>query len=185
MAKGNQRKDVKLRKPPRKHLKIQRSPEAMAKTMAAVVKALGETGNIRIACDVAGLDRRTYHRWHDRHPEFAQQCTDALEDATDMLEEEARRRAYKGYNKPVVYQGQITDWYKEYSDPLLALLLSAHRPSKFRRNVSTELSGPKGAPINIKSGMNVDWSKLSDEELATIQALLEKAAPELSADGED
>ncbi len=56
---------------------------------------------------------------------------EALEEGTDLLDAEARRRAVIGIDKPVFYKGEVVGSITKYSDSLLMFLLKAHRPQKF------------------------------------------------------
>ena len=64
--------------------------------------------------------------------DFAAQWDDALEEGTDLLDAEARRRAVTGTDKPVFYKGEVVGSITTYSDRLLMFLLRAHRPQVFR-----------------------------------------------------
>ena len=66
-----------------------------------------------------------------RSEDFAAQWDDALEEGTDLLDAEARRRAVTGIDKPVFYKGKVVGSITTYSDRLLMFLLRAHDP-KFR-----------------------------------------------------
>lgn len=98
------------------------------------LKALSKSGNVLVACRSANVIRRTAYKHRDRFPSFRKRWEDALEDSTDILEAEARRRAASGVDKPIYYKGERVDTIKEYSDTLLIFLLKAHRPEKFRDN---------------------------------------------------
>ncbi len=100
---------------------------------------LSETGNVLRSCKHAGISRQTAYNWRE-DPLFALAWKHALEDASDLLEEEARRRAYHGVDKPVFYQGDECGQIREYSDTLLTLLLKANNPDKFRENVNLQAS---------------------------------------------
>ena len=54
-----------------------------------------------------------------------------------LLEDEAYRRAVKGINKGVYYRGEKIAVEKEYSDSLLALLLRANAPDKYKQVVDS------------------------------------------------
>ncbi len=119
----------------------------------AFLAALRDSGNVRYACEQVSVTRQSAYEYRSRHPRFARQWDDAMEDACDALEAEAWRRAMEGNVKPVFYKGKpIKDDHgnviviREYSDALHALLLKAHRPDKFRDR--HELMGPNGAPLN-------------------------------------
>lgn len=88
--------------------------------------------NVTKACDVANVGRATAYEHRHKMPDFAKSWDDAIDEAIERLEYEMHRRAYEGVNKPIIYQGEITDTYKEYSDTLAIFLAKAHRPEKYR-----------------------------------------------------
>lgn len=67
--------------------------------------------------------------------------------AVDVIEEEAHRRAIDGFDRPVIYQGEITDTYKDYSDSLLTMLMKGNKPEKYKER--TEHSGSVGRPMTL------------------------------------
>ena len=73
----------------------------------AFIEVLHETGNVTLAAQHAGQSRNQVHDVRQRSKRFAAQWDDALEDATDLLEAEARRRAFTGIDKPVFYKGKV------------------------------------------------------------------------------
>lgn len=117
------------------------------------------------AAELAVVNRKTVYDWRHADPEFAAAWDDAIEAGTDLLEDEARRRAYSGYDKPLVSQGKVVGTYLEYSDTLMTLLLKGRRPKKFRENLKHELSGPDDGPMRFQA------TDLSDDDLARIAAL--------------
>lgn len=110
---------------------------------------LRKTSNISEAARVAVLDRTTVYRWRSEDPGFAAAWDDAIDEATDALEAEARRRAVDGHEEYVVSMGQIVLdpntgeplKQKRFSDSLTALLLRAHRPEKYRERHDVKQSG--------------------------------------------
>jgi len=133
---------------------------------------LAETSNICAAALAAGVGRTTVYKRRDAEPAFAAAMAEALEDATDALELEARRRACQGVDEPVVYQGELMGaWVdaagnvvqkdtpgarlvpltlKKYSDTLMIFLLKAHRPEKYRESVKHEHGGAGGGDIVVQ-----------------------------------
>ncbi|WP_336946414.1 hypothetical protein [Asaia sp. HN010] len=100
---------------------------------------LKKSGNVSEAARAAGIDRKTAYNWRRGDEIFSEHWNLALEEATDLLEAEARRRAIEGYEEPLLYGGRlICDpdgkpvTRKRYSDGLLRMLLRAHRPASFR-----------------------------------------------------
>jgi hypothetical protein len=59
-----------------------------------------------------------------------------MEAGTDLIQQEARRRAAEGYDRPVFQRGQLPGLERVYSDMLLALLLRGRRPEIFRETAS-------------------------------------------------
>ena len=78
-------------------------------TIDLFLEKLRNSGNVRSSCRAAGVGRTTVYRWRKKWATFAAEWDEAKEDACDLLEEEAWRRAM------------------EESDRLLMFLLKAHR----------------------------------------------------------
>ena len=85
--------------------------------------ALADTGNVRAACHVARIGSQTVYAHKESDPEFRAEWDEALENATDLLELEARRRA--------MGQKDLDTSKVPASDTLMIFLLKAHRPEKF------------------------------------------------------
>ena len=67
--------------------------------------------------------------------------------ANDLMEREARRRAMDGFARPVIYQGEITDTYLDYSDSLLTMLMKGNKPEKYKERL--EHGGAIGHPMTL------------------------------------
>lgn len=79
---------------------------AQGKTLKTLfLDQLRKTGNASEAARAAGIDRKTAYNWRKNDEQFSDHWTQALEEATDLLEAEARRRAIEGYDEPVLYAG--------------------------------------------------------------------------------
>ncbi len=107
----------------------------------AFLAALAINGNVSKACEAAGVkSRMTAYRARLNHPDFASLWDAAYEQAMDILEEEARRRAHDGLvrykfdkGKPILHPVTQEPYYElEYSDTLLIFLLKGGRPEKYR-----------------------------------------------------
>lgn len=96
------------------------------------IEALAITANVSAACKLARVGRNSIYEWRKDDPSFKADWDEATELGTDALEDEAVRRAYDGTLKPVYYGGKKVGTVREYSDPLLILMLKARRPEKFR-----------------------------------------------------
>ena len=71
----------------------------------AFLAAFRELGNVRLACEAADVGRSSHYRWLDQDPEYREAFDLAKEDAADILEAEAKRRAVEGVEEPA-------GWYK-------------------------------------------------------------------------
>ena len=109
------------------------------------IETLRESCNVSESARAAGISRRAAYDWRADDEAFAQEWADAEQEAADKLEREAWRRAVDGVDKPVTFQGVITDRYKEYSDKMLEILLKAHRPEKFTDRSKVDLSNTDGS----------------------------------------
>jgi len=140
----------------------------------AFLKALAQVGSITKAAELAKVDRSSHYRWlkEDSGGEYENAVNDALDEASDHLEDEARRRAIEGVEEPVFYQGEVVGSVRKFSDTLLMFLLKGNRPGKYKDRVSSEITGKDGGPVQVSSG--IDLSKLSDEELRTLEAIISK-----------
>jgi hypothetical protein len=113
---------------------------------AAFLRAFARRGVVLEGAQAAGISRKTVSYWRETDEWFEELYGAALEEAGDRVEAEAHRRAVDGIDVPVIYQGMPTMTEdavtgekrvlttKQYSDPLLALVLKRHRP-EYRENV--------------------------------------------------
>lgn len=113
----------------------------------AFIERLRECANVSRAAKGAGVNRRTVYRERSVSESFRVEWDDALEEALDYLEEEARRRAYEGTLKPVYQQGVQVGEIREYSDTLTIFLLKGGRAEKYAERVKQEHTGKGGGPI--------------------------------------
>jgi hypothetical protein len=149
------------------------------------LERLAQTANIHAACLAAGVGRQTVYDRRNADADFARAMAEALEDACDLLEAEARRRAHDGVDEPVIYKGEpMGAWVdqggavvgkdtpgarlvpltvKRHSDALLLALLKAHRPQLYRDNVRHEHTGAGGQAIRHEHRHS-----LSDEQFAAL-----------------
>ena len=109
---------------------------------------LAKSANVSLAAKKAGISRQAAYHAYDCDEEFKSEWDSALEQACDLLEKEARRRAL------------------DQSDTLLIFLLKAHRPGKYREVIRTENK-------NLNVNANVD---LKDFTLEDLKALIGKMA---------
>lgn len=100
---------------------------------------LRDSGNVRLSCQAAGVPRKTIYRWRHKWATFAAEWQEALDDALDLLEGMAWKRALV------------------ISDRLLMFLLKAHRPKLYNPPQQQEISGKEGKAIVFEvKGINLD-----------------------------
>ncbi len=151
---------------------------AHSKKQAAFLTAYALTGNITTAAIAAQIDRKRHYEWlnNDLNGTYAAAFAAAREQAADLLEQEARRRAVEGWDEPVFYQGEPVGAVRKYDSTLLIFLLKGIRPEKYRERAAVEHTGKGGGPIEHRHERKPDLTNLSDEELMALQGILRKAA---------
>lgn len=73
---------------------------------AAFLEAFRDCGIIRVAADVAGVNRRSHYDWLKQSPEYVEQFATATTEALEDLVAEARKRATTGAEKLIFYKGE-------------------------------------------------------------------------------
>ena len=115
--------------------------------VAPFIAELRQHGLLNTAARVAGVTPRRVAKLREESAEFDYLVTDALEEAADVLEAEARRRAVEGVEKGVYYQGEEVGTETVYSDSLLTTLLKAKRADEFAER--KQITGAGGAPLTV------------------------------------
>lgn len=113
------------------------------------IEMLAKTGVPNRACEQAGVSRAAVYAHKKKDEIFAARWADAKIQAVEALEEEARRRAYEGIDKPYYYKGKVVGVMKERSDRLLEFLLAGQAPHKYGKGQTQkmELTGAEGKPL--------------------------------------
>lgn len=159
----------------------------------AFIGAFVACASITKAAAAVPIDRSLHYRWLVEDPEYFKRFEAARKQAGEALEDEAVRRAYEGYDEPVVYQGGLcysADQFdkktrklkrgakpltvRKYDSGLLHKLLDGFLPERYKKRGAVEVTGANGGPIKLE---NEALRKLSDEELAALIALSHKLAP--------
>lgn len=116
---------------------VQLTPERRG----AFLAALEQTANVSRSANEVGVDRRLLYLAREADPEFAKQWARALAVGVEALEDEARRRAFEGYEKPVFQSGSLVGTVKEFSDTLAIFLLKGAKPDVYRERQDVHVSG--------------------------------------------
>ncbi|NDD54234.1 hypothetical protein EBZ39_10225 [bacterium] len=109
------------------------------------------TGSNTLALKAANCPRRIVTYMQASSPVFGAVLNDSLDESTDSLEDEARRRAVEGVDEPVFYQGAVVGHVKKYSDELLKMLLRANRQTKYIVNKTVQQP-----LINVNNTFNLE-----------------------------
>ena len=122
----------------------------------AFLASFAATGNVLLSARGAGIDRSVPYDERRRNPSFAAAWQRAEEDAIQLLEAEARRRAMHA------------------SDVLLMFLLKSRRPAIYRDHARLELTGGDGGPMQTQQVLD----GMDDHERAALRRILDRALAE-------
>ena len=117
---------------------------------ARVLEYFAATGRIDKACELAGVARGCHYMWLRRFPDYARAFQVAKAMATQVLVDEATRRAVEGVERPTMVAGQVV-MVREYSDRLLEFLIKGQAPEiygdRFKGEISARMAAqPKPSP---------------------------------------
>ena len=124
--------------------------------------SLRDTGNIRSACQMAGVTRETFTDAKDQDPQFDAWFKLCKEDAIDMLEMVAWQMASK------------------MDGPMIRFLLQANRP-EYQQNVALTHQGNKEKPVEVNVQSAVAVYLPDNQRGDRTPDLLALPAPDLSA----
>lgn len=124
---------------------------------------LARTGRLMFSAQQAGYKDTTYvNRVRLEDPKFDQAYKLAMDAASDILEEEAVRRAVEGVEVDVYHQGVPVGTRINYSDTLLQFLLKGAKKDKYAQHSKQEttVSGSFGIAILPMAANNTDqWAQ--------------------------
>lgn len=119
-------------------------PGLKAKQAAFLHAFIITGGQVVSAARAAKIARCTHYDWLASE-KYAEAFKRARDQAGDVLESEAIRRAHEGTDEPVYFRGTKCGEVRRYPDGLMQFLLRGVKPDKYREKV--EHSGPDGGPI--------------------------------------
>jgi len=154
----------------------------------AFLRAYRRLGSVTEAAKIAGIGKWTHYRWlegvgagyENYRTAFAAARRRITDLDGDAGEEEIKRRGIDGVLEPVFYKGKPVGAIRKYSDYLLLCFVRARKAAY--RESKLELVGKAGGPIQTQE-QPYDLSRLSTEELQTIERILTKTVPRIGADG--
>lgn len=123
------------------NLGAERNPNII-KNKARWLEAHRRSGIITATCQATGIGRTTVYDWTVNDPEFAKAKLEAENEAIELLEAEARRRAFEGTEKPIYQGGKLAGKVREYSDTLMIFILKAKKPEyRDRHDINLDVKG--------------------------------------------
>ena len=105
--------------------------------------------SVRAAATTVGVKPSTPYAWRKHDRRFAAAWVAAEEAGTDIIEEEAFRRAVTGVEKPVYRGGEVVGHIADYSDAMLMFLLKSRRPERYGAS-SKAASSKTSEGLNLK-----------------------------------
>jgi hypothetical protein len=124
-----------------------------AEKRAAFLAALADGRTVKEAAAATDIARQQWYAYRTADETLAAAWDAALDEGTEVLEAEARRRAVEGVTKErgIYHKGICVGTYveTEYSDTLLIFLLKARRPHVYRERWQGELTGADAGPVKL------------------------------------
>jgi hypothetical protein len=122
------------------------SPENVAANLtdeqiATFLGSLAEGRTASGSARIAGRPRPYFYVHKKNDPNFSAAWDEAETAGTEFMEDEARRRAVEGVDKPIYHQGVRVDTVREFSDTLLIFLLKGRKPETYRDNSNLKITG--------------------------------------------
>ncbi len=143
------------------------SPNVSAR-QNAFLSAFQACCSVKRAAAAAKIPRSLHYDWL-KDSIYAQRFEKTQEEAAQVLEDEAVRRAYEGNLEPVFYEGEVAEYVLKYSDALLMFLLRGLRAKRYNTQ-RTELSGPDSGPIPLSNDLLALADLFTPDELRTARA---------------
>ena len=113
-------------------------PGAQPKQAAFLTALVINGGQRNKAARAAKIARSTHYRWMELDTQYQALYGKAMVQATEVLEDEAIRRAKEGTSKPIFYQGMKVGSETVYSDGLIMFLLRGAAPEKYRERAEVK-----------------------------------------------
>jgi hypothetical protein len=122
---------------------------------ARFLEGLAEGLTVTLAAQKAGKAHpRRFYELRAEDEGFAAAWAEALEQGTQKLEEELRRRAVEGWDETLreyrdgkLVRETVT---RRYSPALLIFMLKARRPETYRDNAVVRVTGHDGGPVQVE-----------------------------------
>lgn len=133
--------------------------------VADFLGALTQGLPVRRAVKVAGVHETLVYKRRANDETFRAAWNEACELGTELLEQEAQRRAYHGTLKPIYYKGELCGSERKFSDTLMIFLLKGRKPEVYRDGVEDgDKRGSFVVNINVETVGQVCKHEYLNEE---------------------
>lgn len=129
--------------------------------------ALRMTPNIRVACEAAGVSRKTVNRLRGARPGFEAAVRACLNEGKELLEAAVWQRAVEGTLEPVFQKGLLVGHRLVFSDKLAEALLKAN---------ANDLTA-SGANYHDEQNINLKAAAAKPKTQAEIAATVRRVSP--------
>lgn len=133
--------------------------------------ALASGTCVKEACRIANTNPSAAYHQRRTNDGFHTEWDLAVKLGTELLEQEAERRAYHGVEKPVFYKGMQCGSVQEYSDTLLMFVLRARRPEVYRERYDPESRSAVNVNIHTQAAAVGILNQLFNDERIPIERL--------------
>lgn len=145
------------------------------------LKKLAEYGIKSKAAKAVGVNHSTILRHIEKDPAFARAVEEALTEAADTFEDELIRRAVRGYDEPVFFNGVEVGKIRKYSDRLLDKLVTATKREKYGQQSTVNVGGRITHEVTLRAKENImgTLEKIIDSTCEEVQLPPEDSQPAL------
>jgi len=130
---------------------------------------LRESANISRAARAAGIATGTAYGWRKKMPVFRTAWDEAMNEALDQLEEVLRDRAINGVERPHFHGGEISGYYRTYSDNLGMSILRARRPGVFGPDANDSSGGDGVATLTVAQQLDRIAAQVKAREARVVE----------------
>lgn len=107
-------------------------------TMPALLAAIASTGNLTLSCERLNISRLAVYAFKAENKDFARRLMEAQQLGVEAWKDEAARRAFQGFDRPIFQQGLQVGAERQFSDTLALALLKAADPEHFQDRTRME-----------------------------------------------
>jgi len=124
------------------------------KRRAKFIEALEQTGTVDRAAKACGMSTSQLYHLRSQDEDFRAEWNRALEIGEGVLleamERECDRRAMRGVNEPIYYQGEKVGFVKKYSDPLLMFRMKKLNPAYAKQVLAGDADAPLMTHLTVE-----------------------------------